>query len=353
LIACASGAWAQNRPSNARSKGGRVGNRADEPRQVAVQKLNDATDSSTSSLVPFCKGRVAAKNCQGPANGPRRGHALRSGRGRLCSESGYRSTTTRGTWRSGKGHRARQGHRRQHCYGARDANACGCLQQKPRSYRGGDGMSGYRQRQGPRYRDDRRGTCAVMQQRPRGIGAFDRGRTHGRQLRKSGRNGPRGAWRRSSNGQRFHACIWQGEGVGQRGSSAAVESLTEAEKDALRAALLDEYNAEAYYSSVLDKFGSSRRLENIRRAEQRHAQTLLALFERYGVAPPERDAVDAPAVPETLQSAMQHAADVEVKNVDLYDELIEAAGHEDIRSVFERLRDASLNHHLPALQRGR
>ncbi|MBU0639213.1 MAG: hypothetical protein KKB50_10145 [Planctomycetes bacterium] len=161
-----------------------------------------------------------------------------------------------------------------------------------------------------------------------------------------------GAWRGRAERGRFDARGYQDGGSASRGRNAAVGTLGAAEEDALRAALLDEYGADAYYSSVIEKFGSSRKLENIRRAEQRHAGALLSLFERYGLEPPERSAVGTPAVPKTPQGAIQLAAEVEAGNVAMYDELIDAVDHEDIRRVLERLRDASLNHHLPALQRG-
>ena len=102
----------------------------------------------------------------------------------------------------------------------------------------------------------------------------------------------------------------------------------------------------------MEKFGSLAKLENIRAAEQRHAQTLLNLFDRYGVEPPQRDEADVQAVPETLQAALKLAADVETDNGALYDELIDVVSHEDVKSVFERLRHVSMTRHLPALQRG-
>ncbi len=164
----------------------------------------------------------------------------------------------------------------------------------------------------------------------------------------------------------------RGQGVAQRtgcgtrclnpcGSAAAAAPLarqdtvggplSQPELDALRAALLDEYAADDFYTALLDRFGHSRKLANIREAERRHASALLGLFERYGVVPPARDEVAPSTVPDTWQVAMQQAVRLEIDNGRLYEQSIGAAEHEDIKAVFERLRYVSLNHHLPALQR--
>ena len=159
----------------------------------------------------------------------------------------------------------------------------------------------------------------------------------------------------SRNGMCRQQC--QGQRNGRRSGLGAdrrtdAGMLSTPEQNALRTALLDEYAAEAYYTSVMDKFGSLRKLENIRAAERRHAQALLGLFDRYGIEPPQRTETDVPTVPETLKAALQLAVNVEIGNGALYDELIGVVSHEDVRAVFERLRHVSLTRHLPALQRG-
>lgn len=150
-----------------------------------------------------------------------------------------------------------------------------------------------------------------------------------------------------------------GKGLGRRVNEtipavpgSPTGSLSAAEQQALRDALLDEYAADTYYTKVIEKLGASRKFENIRRAERRHAGALLTLCEKYGVEPPDRSEAEAPDSPDTMHEATQLAVELEIQNGKLYETMMSTIEHDDIKSVFERLRSASLNHHLPALKRG-
>jgi len=56
--------------------------------------------------------------------------------------------------------------------------------------------------------------------------------------------------------------------------------------EALHGALDDEFKAHATYRKVIEPFGPVRPFVNIVEAEHRHAEALLALLARAGVAPP-------------------------------------------------------------------
>ena len=128
-------------------------------------------------------------------------------------------------------------------------------------------------------------------------------------------------------------------------------TIGEATEAALREALLDEYANKLYYEAVIESFGSSWRFDNLIRAEQRHARTLLNLFDRYGIEPPAQDEAAIPAVPPTLQEAIQLAIDEEEANVAMYDRLLESVAAADVEFVFSNLRNASAEHHIPSLER--
>jgi len=127
--------------------------------------------------------------------------------------------------------------------------------------------------------------------------------------------------------------------------------LAKEEIEALRAALDDEYKAWATYDQVLQHFGPVRPFVNIRNAEARHIEALTVLFARYGLPLPKNawpGKVDRYA---SLRDACKAAVDAEIENAGLYERLLRAARQEDVRRVFERLRDASQLRHLPAFQR--
>ncbi len=140
-------------------------------------------------------------------------------------------------------------------------------------------------------------------------------------------------------------------------SAFAAEPLSDAARSALTTGLMDEYRAEAFYAAVIDKFGDVRPFVNIIRAEQTHSGAIATVMAAYGLDaganPYLAGAETVASVPATLQEACRMGVEAEIANRDLYnDQLIPAAaGHPDIQVVFERLRDASNDNHLPAFQR--
>ena len=169
-----------------------------------------------------------------------------------------------------------------------------------------------------------------------------------------GRGG--GACCRADECQRWHRGRWAGWGYQGRGPcviSATGDPLVldEPAQAALREALLDEYAAQAYYERLTERFGTSRPFMNLRQAEGRHVRALLTLFERGGIEPPKQTEATVLEVPATLAEAVRVAIEHERANAALYDELIATVSDEDVKTVFTHLRDATMNRHLPALQR--
>ncbi len=132
-------------------------------------------------------------------------------------------------------------------------------------------------------------------------------------------------------------------------------TLSEAAKEAVLEALTGpegEYAAYAMYTAVIEKFGEVEPYVSIREAEARHIEALKRLLDRYGVAYPEENPYlgKVPA-PESLEDAARAWAEGEVKNVAMYDRLLAAvADYPDAVRVFENLRRASKEMHLPAFQ---
>ena len=57
------------------------------------------------------------------------------------------------------------------------------------------------------------------------------------------------------------------------------------------------------------------------------------------------------AAPASLAIACEQAVQAEIENVALYERLIPLITDSGVRHVFERLRDASRDNHLPAFRR--
>lgn len=132
---------------------------------------------------------------------------------------------------------------------------------------------------------------------------------------------------------------------------ATGNTLDTREQQALAAALDDEYKAHETYAQVIRDFGEVRPFINIVEAEARHIEALLALFDRYGAAPPENRWAGEASRFASVHAACLAAVAAEIANVALYDRLLQSTRRADILDVFQSLRAASQDRHLPAFQR--
>lgn len=140
-------------------------------------------------------------------------------------------------------------------------------------------------------------------------------------------------------------------------SFAAAAALTPEADAALRAALEDEYHAEAVYDATIAKFGNVAPFANIIRAERQHSSRLVAVMRDNGITAPTNPftsgAKSVGPMPAALSDACTVGVEAEIANVRLYDEklLPAVAAYPDVVQVFKALRDASQEKHLPAFQR--
>jgi len=135
-------------------------------------------------------------------------------------------------------------------------------------------------------------------------------------------------------------------------SPPPAKPLPAASVEALRILLEDERRAEALYAAVMRKYGEVRPFSNIIEAERRHQGALESLFEAHGLKVPANpwQGKNIP-VPDTFRGACEAGVEAEIENVALYDRLMRTVKETDLLEVFEKLRWASQERHLPAFQR--
>ena len=133
------------------------------------------------------------------------------------------------------------------------------------------------------------------------------------------------------------------------------DPLSASEQAHLIAAPDDEYQARATYAQVIEDFGDVRPFSNIVEAEDRHARALISLFERYGVPVPPDTWPDRAPRYGSLREACEAGVAAEIANAGLYDELLSGTERADVRrvceEVYQNLREASQERHLPAFRR--
>jgi len=136
------------------------------------------------------------------------------------------------------------------------------------------------------------------------------------------------------------------------GAQAAAKDSSYTIEEMLTYAIQDEYLAQAEYAAIIEAFDVTRPYTNILRAEGNHVEALLPLFAAHGVTVPDASIVAGQAViPDTLEETLAIGVEAEQKNIAMYDAFLEQDLPDDVRVVFENLRDASANH-LAAFERG-
>lgn len=130
-----------------------------------------------------------------------------------------------------------------------------------------------------------------------------------------------------------------------------MSSLANGEVRVLTEALDDEYRAWATYDQVISDFGEVRPFINIREAEARHIQALLALFASCGLAVPANPWPGKVERYNSLQAACEAGVAAEIANGEMYARLLGQTQREDVLSVLRNLQEASQQRHLPAFQR--
>ncbi|HWP22121.1 MAG TPA: hypothetical protein VN417_05190 [Candidatus Cryosericum sp.] len=128
------------------------------------------------------------------------------------------------------------------------------------------------------------------------------------------------------------------------GSEGALDDDSPTVADMLTYALQDEYLARAEYALILSGFGSVRPFSNIIRAEDTHIDTLLPLFEAYGITAPADEGSSRAAAVSSLTAAYQAGVNAEVNNIAMYETFLAEDLPDDVRTVFESLMHASENH---------
>ncbi|MFA5856158.1 MAG: DUF2202 domain-containing protein [Candidatus Pacearchaeota archaeon] len=129
------------------------------------------------------------------------------------------------------------------------------------------------------------------------------------------------------------------------------EELSKNEIDALDLAINDEYKARATYKRVLEEHGNIKPFSNIINSESSHIAQLESIYKKYDLQIPDDNWYIKVPVFANIKDACEAGVNAEIENADLYDELLINVNNQDIKVIFEFLRDASRNNHLPAFQR--
>lgn len=128
------------------------------------------------------------------------------------------------------------------------------------------------------------------------------------------------------------------------GSSAAAKDSSYTLEEMLKYALEDERMAQAEYELIMEKFDVKRPFENIAKAEEKHEEAIIRLYEAKGIKIPEFEAERHVVIPNTIEEVYSISIDTEVKNIKMYENFLKQDIDDDVRMLFTALKKASENH---------
>lgn len=135
------------------------------------------------------------------------------------------------------------------------------------------------------------------------------------------------------------------------GAGAAAEQEEFTLEEMLQYALEDERMAQAEYEAIMEAFDVTRPFSNIEKAEVKHEEAVIGLYETRGLEVPEFDATDYVVIPDSLEAIFEIGVQAEINNIAMYEKFLQQDLDDDVRLVFEALRDGSINH-LAAFEKG-
>lgn len=134
------------------------------------------------------------------------------------------------------------------------------------------------------------------------------------------------------------------------GNGTAWSPLTAAQEQALIDAILEEYGAYNLYSAIGEQFGDVFTFSQIAKSELQHVSALIRQAEKYGVEVPENPGLQIVPEFDTLSEACAIGVAAEIADAEFYDEISPLFTQTEVLRVFDRLKTASLESHLPAFE---
>lgn len=131
---------------------------------------------------------------------------------------------------------------------------------------------------------------------------------------------------------------------GDIGSTAAMDDEVYTLEEMLRYALEDEMMAQAEYEAIMYAFDITRPFSNIAKAEIKHEEAVMTLYDLYDIDIPEIDVTSHIMLPDSITMVYEIGIEAEIKNIAMYNIFLEQDLDVEVIRVFEALRDASIKH---------
>lgn len=115
-------------------------------------------------------------------------------------------------------------------------------------------------------------------------------------------------------------------------------------EEMLQYAIEDEYLAHGEYVAITEAFGDQNPFSNIIKAELSHIAELENLYKAYDLPVPIDQSKDVVIVPSSITEALETGVQAEINNIAMYEKFLDQELPDDVKAVFQFLRDGSKNH---------
>jgi hypothetical protein len=119
----------------------------------------------------------------------------------------------------------------------------------------------------------------------------------------------------------------------------------------LQYAYEDEIMAKYEYEQLIETFGISNPFVNIIKAETRHIEAVLNLYNYYDLEVQNFDPSLYVVIPETIEEIYNIGVEAEIKNITMYEVFLGQELSDNVRNVFLSLQKGS-EYHLAAFEKG-
>lgn len=138
--------------------------------------------------------------------------------------------------------------------------------------------------------------------------------------------------------------------LGARSIIMSENNLTPEETEFLNTAYKDEAKCQYYFQKIKEKFPDAG-FTKILNSEQNHVITLEGIYNHYEIAIPQNLDFSALVIPATLEEACRTGLKYENENVEMYKNFLTSVTDKYLKTVFEDLRDITINRNIPAVEK--
>jgi hypothetical protein len=127
-------------------------------------------------------------------------------------------------------------------------------------------------------------------------------------------------------------------------------NLTAEEIEFLNTAYKDEVKCQYYFKKVMEKFPDAG-FAKIFNSEQNHVTTLETIYNKYGLEIPKDMDFSALLIPSSLSEVCVIGLKFEKDNAEMYQKFLKTVTNTVLKTVFEDLRDITINRNIPAVEK--